>query len=255
MNTERHGDRVMTGAGPFDPLAMAGRPIFLLRPRDKTKGNVMPKRKLQRPKRETLRFAALIRVSTEQQAKRGESLRTQQSQIEQAVESHGGRITRTYAGHEHATPGWERELVEKLLADSEQSRKPFDAVIVADPSRWSRDNVASETGLERLRGEGIRFFVLGTEYALFDEQARMFLAMASVMNQFQASHQKRKSVENCIARTANGIRICSAAWCSVWNAATRCAVKRALKATCITGTHKKTSKGMPVATKAVGASG
>lgn len=94
-----------------------------------------------------LRFAALIRVSTEKQAKRGESLKTQQTQIEQAVESLSGRITRTYSGQEHATPDQERELLEQLLSDAERTDRPFDAVIVADPSRWSRDNAKNEEGL------------------------------------------------------------------------------------------------------------
>ena len=39
---------------------------------------------------ESLKFAALVRVSTERQGKRGESLRTQEKNIRQAVEYHGG---------------------------------------------------------------------------------------------------------------------------------------------------------------------
>ncbi len=37
-----------------------------------------------------LRFAPLVRVSTEQQEKMGESLKTQKAQIEQAVKALGG---------------------------------------------------------------------------------------------------------------------------------------------------------------------
>lgn len=65
--------------------------------------------------------------------------------------------------------------------------------------------MANETGLERLRENGVRFFVLGTEYDLWDEQARLFLAMNAVFNQFSARNQTRKSVENCIELAKRGI--------------------------------------------------
>src|SRR6185295_12588318 len=128
----------------------------------------------------TIRFAALIRVSTEKQAEQGESLRTQESQINGAVKSLGGVITRRYAGQEHATAGWEREQLEKLLADAQKKSKPFDAVIVADQSRWSRENVASEIGLQVLCDNNIRFFVLTQEHDLNNDDARMFLRMSAV---------------------------------------------------------------------------
>ena len=59
-----------------------------------------------------LRFAPLIRVSTEKQEQKGESLRTQKTQIEQAVEYLNGKIPKRcwkYSGQEHATPNQERE--------------------------------------------------------------------------------------------------------------------------------------------------
>jgi DNA invertase Pin-like site-specific DNA recombinase len=77
-----------------------------------------------------LRFAALIRVSSEKQERRGESLQTQSSQIEQAVAALGGKITARYAGQEHATPGWEREQLEMLLRDASKPRKKFVSVRV-----------------------------------------------------------------------------------------------------------------------------
>src|SRR5688572_563583 len=94
-----------------------------------------------------LRFAALCRVSTEKQEKEGESLRTQKTNIEKfVVEDLGGSIVKWYGGQEHATPGYEKEEVGKLIADAHKKR--FDAVIVNDHSRWSRHNTYSERGLE-----------------------------------------------------------------------------------------------------------
>jgi site-specific DNA recombinase len=116
-----------------------------------------------------LRFAPLIRVSTESQATRGESLRTQTTQITQYVKSLNGIIPDNcwkYSGQEHATPEQERAKLSKLLEDSAKGK--FDAVIVCDASRWSRDNRKSKEGLQILRNNGVKFFVGTMEYDLFN---------------------------------------------------------------------------------------
>jgi len=155
-----------------------------------------------------IRFAALIRVSTEKQAAKGESLRTQGTQTDRSVEQIGGTIVARYAGQEHATEGFDRQLLNNLLIDAQKKPRPFDAVIVADPSRWSRDNIASETGLEILRKAGVRFFVLTTEYDLFDPNARLFLGLSSTIGAFHARTQKQKSILNRIERAKRGSPTC-----------------------------------------------
>ena len=150
----------------------------------------------------TIRFAALIRVSTEKQQRQGESLRTQEQQITAAVEALGGTITKRYAGQEHATASYEHKRVEQLLADAARKPRPFDAVIVADPTRWSRDNVKSEQGLEHLRQCGVRFYVLTSESNLFEPRDRFFLALSTNIGSFHAGEQKKKSMQNRIARAA-----------------------------------------------------
>ena len=45
-----------------------------------------------------LKFAALIRVSTEKQEKEGESLRTQKTEIENAMKQLGGIVAEWYGG-------------------------------------------------------------------------------------------------------------------------------------------------------------
>ncbi len=147
-----------------------------------------------------LRFAALIRVSTDKQEKQGESLRTQEKQITQAVETLGGVITKRYAGQEHATSGYEREQLDKLLADATKKRKPFDAVMVFDASRWSRDNARSKAGLQAFRDNDIRFFTLTQEHDLFTPSAILFLGMSAEIGEYQARQQKQKSVMSCIDR-------------------------------------------------------
>jgi site-specific DNA recombinase len=154
-----------------------------------------------------LRFAALIRVSTEKQEKKGESLGTQRSQIEQAVASLGGNITRWYAGQEHATEGYERQLLEQLLSEAAKPKnsRAFDAVMVADPSRWSRDNIKSEIGLDLLRDNKVAYYSLTTLYDLFDPNMRMVLSQFSTIGAWQARVQKQKSLLNRIGLAKRGI--------------------------------------------------
>ncbi|REK05522.1 MAG: hypothetical protein DWQ37_23710 [Planctomycetota bacterium] len=154
-----------------------------------------------------LRFAALIRVSTEKQERQGESLKTQDTQLKHAVDQLGGKITKRYAGQEHATSGWERQQLDALLADAKKQRRPFDAVIVADPSRWSRDNTASEAGLQTFRDHGVRFFVLTTEYDLFDPHALLFIALNTTIGAFHARNQMQKSLKNRIERAKRGLPV------------------------------------------------
>lgn len=153
-----------------------------------------------------LRFAALVRVSTEQQERQGESLRTQRKSNESDVERLGGRIVGLYGGQEHGTPGHERKELDRLLADAAKGK--FDAVMVANADRWSRDNGRSRDGLEIFRSHGIRFFVGATEYDLFNPEHCLFLGMAAVFGEFQARHQSRKSILNRIERARRGLPAC-----------------------------------------------
>jgi site-specific DNA recombinase len=153
-----------------------------------------------------LRFAPLVRVSTESQEKMGESLRTQQSQIEQAVKALNGTLIPDpwrYSGQEHSTPTFERKRFDQLLKDA--GKGIFDAVIVVDPSRWSRDNVKSEQGLRTLKEHGVRFFAGMTQHDLFNPSAILYLGMAATINQYVASTQTLKSVQNRIARSSRGL--------------------------------------------------
>jgi site-specific DNA recombinase len=73
------------------------------------------------------------------------------------------------------------------LADA--SKGIFDAIIVADASRWSRDNRKSKEGLQIFRDNGIRFFVGTSEYDLFNPEHTFFLGMAAEFGEFQARQQ------------------------------------------------------------------
>lgn len=153
-----------------------------------------------------MKFAPLIRVSTESQEKRGESLRTQKEQVIQAVELLKGTIPAScwkYSGQESATTADERRMLDQLLADS--SKGIFDAVIVVDESRWSRNNKKSEIGLDTLLENGIRFFVLTNEFDLSNEDDRFMLNIKVSVHALSARKNARKSMMNRIARAKRGI--------------------------------------------------
>ena len=145
-----------------------------------------------------LRFAPLIRVSTERQQNRGESLGTQTRQIQQYVELLGGEIPencRAYSGQEHATGEWERKKLDALLRDS--AKGFFDAVIVTDPTRWSRDNRKSKEGLEILKNNGIKFFIGSAEYDLYSPDHSFILGISCEFAELQA---KTQTIKSTIAR-------------------------------------------------------
>lgn len=153
-------------------------------------------------KEKALRFAPLIRVSTERQEQQGESLRTQRKYNARDIERLGGVIVQWYGGQEHATPGWEKGEVDRLIADAIKGK--FDAVMVAYADRWSRDNAKSKEGLDVFRKHGIRFFVGSMEMNLFDPQHRFMLGMSAEVGEFIALQQAKKSIESRIERARQG---------------------------------------------------
>lgn len=150
-----------------------------------------------------LRFAALIRVSTEKQEKKGESLRTQTTHVKESVKEIRGKLVGWYGGQEHATPGYEKKEVDRLISDAQKGK--FDAIIISYLDRWSRDNEKSAQGLNVFQKHKIQFYVGSMEYKLSDTQQRMVIEQAAVLGQFFAANQNKKSIENRIHRGRRGI--------------------------------------------------
>jgi DNA invertase Pin-like site-specific DNA recombinase len=155
-----------------------------------------------RPSLPCVRFAPLVRVSTEKQEQQGESLCLQRKNNTRDVERIGGRIVAWYGGQEHATPGWERAEVDRLIADA--ARNLFDAVIVAYPDRWSRDNAKSKEGLEVFRNHDIKFYVGTVAKDLCDPNVRLELGIQAEIGEFFALQQLKKSLESKIERAMQG---------------------------------------------------
>ena len=153
-----------------------------------------------------LRFAPLVRVSTEAQEQKGESLNTQTAQIKSYVEQLQGVIPEhcwRYKGQEHATPAQERQILDQLMADCEKDL--FDAIIVTDIDRFARDNKRVEEAVEIMKRTGIRFFDSTNELDLYNPNDKLRLTMWVAMGQWQADHQAKKSIQNRINRAKRGI--------------------------------------------------
>ncbi len=153
-----------------------------------------------------LRFAPLIRVSTERQEKKGESLATQRKQLEAAIKSLNGTVYKWYAGQEHATPDHERIILDEIMADAQAGR--FDAIMVADISRWSRDNQKSKNHLSILKKKQIQFYWLERHMDLTVPFNNLMIGMGTEINEFFAAEQGYKSLINKIELAKKGYPSC-----------------------------------------------
>jgi DNA invertase Pin-like site-specific DNA recombinase len=149
-----------------------------------------------------LRFAPVVRVSTERQEKKGESLATQRKQLEAAIKSLNGTVYKWYAGQEHATPDHERKILNELMVDAQAGM--FDAVMVADISRWSRDNQKSKKYLRILKAKQIQFYWLGRHMDLNLPFNNLMIGMGTEINEFVAAEQSYKSYINKIELAKKG---------------------------------------------------
>lgn len=156
--------------------------------------------------KQKLIFAPLIRVSTERQKKRGESLLTQRAQLELAIEKLGGKIFKWYSGQEHATPEQERKILGDLISDAKE--KKFNAVIICDLSRWSRDNKRSKEDLETLKKNRIKFYVGSKEIDLYNPEQSFMIGIGVEVNEYFAREQAYKSIINRIERAKKGFPAC-----------------------------------------------
>jgi DNA invertase Pin-like site-specific DNA recombinase len=145
-----------------------------------------------------LRFAVLVRVSTEEQDEEGNSLAVQTDECEADVERLGGVIVARYGGQEHGTEGWDKPEVDRLIADA--GKGLFDAVIVNKTDRWSRDNKKSDEGVEAFLRHGIRFFVRTREYDLGDEDDEFSLGLDVLIGKRWARSMARRSLKSRVRR-------------------------------------------------------
>lgn len=151
-------------------------------------------------------FAPLIRVSTERQKNKGESLHTQRRQLESAINILGGKAYKWYSGQEHATPEQERKILGELMKDAVNKR--FDAIMVCDLTRWSRDNLRNKKDLAILKENRIRFFTGTYEHDLFNNDQYLNICLNAEFSEHNARNNAQKSLLNRIERAKRGNPTC-----------------------------------------------
>ena len=148
------------------------------------------------------RIAALARVSSPQQAERDKtSLLVQRQVITEICEDLGFVIVEWYEGVESATTG-KRPILDRLLADAQTDK--WDAVMVYDATRWSRNVKEAEEVAEHLTKCGKGFYVGKT---LFDpnDPAQIFSKQVLTANaQYEVGQFKKRVLAGKFAKGANG---------------------------------------------------
>ncbi|MBU1002650.1 MAG: recombinase family protein [Proteobacteria bacterium] len=144
----------------------------------------------------TKKFALLARVSTKAQEAKGVSLDVQLEQMKAAVRHLNGTVAKIYRGQESAfTP--EREILNEVLSDAEDS--VFDAIMVADHSRWSRNSEESIKYFRILRNNKKQFYVLTQGYNLYELEDNFLLSLFSIINERQSGVTAFKSLMSKIS--------------------------------------------------------
>ena len=141
-------------------------------------------------------------MSTEGQARKGESLILQHEAIERNAQVLGHKTTVWYEGQEHATPQQERATFERMLREAPSDM--WDAVMVTDASRWSRDNEISKRAVRVLKENGKRLFVGTYEVPLWSANARTMLGLQVEMHEGTAGHLVERSIATKIKRMVEG---------------------------------------------------
>ncbi len=165
-------------------------------------------------KTKKLRFAPLVRVSTEQQDEEIKtSMESQRNNILQVVTNRGGIIPTEcwqYTGQEHSTrayrlsnPDYERTIFKRLLDDCDKDI--FDAIIVDDESRWGRDLMDSLEGFDILKRNNIMYFVGDMGYDLRKPDHESAVRRGSLESDAFVKKMCTNSIRGRIAAAKKGI--------------------------------------------------
>jgi len=149
----------------------------------------------------TLRFALLIRVSSQIQDDDGHSLETQRVTLIQDVHHLGGTVTKIYEGVESAYKE-KRPILDQLIIDI--SLNIFDAIIVYDLSRLSRNTAKALTVYGHLKKHNIKLFIRTQEFDPNSPEHKMMFTVLTAVNEFHSSVNNSKAMAVKKLRAAKG---------------------------------------------------
>jgi DNA invertase Pin-like site-specific DNA recombinase len=149
-----------------------------------------------------LRFAVYCRVSTPEQAERGESLPAQEEELTAAVKSLGGVVVRVFSQPEHAVEGSDRASLLEVFDFLESGGA--DAVMVRDQSRLTRYPLEWEMLVQRLLKSGKQVFE-GTKPISVDTPEGMFMSrIFSATDAFAVQRMKSTAAKSRLSRARRG---------------------------------------------------
>lgn len=148
------------------------------------------------------RFALYARVSTEAQEADGESLEAQIKQMRVWVAALGGLVVKEYRAQESAMTGSERLSLSTLFGDA--SKGIFDAVMVVNLDRLSRDPGRSSAIENNFRLLSLRLFEKTTESVLHTPEGKLTRQMQSVIGEFAVNRMKWAAAASRLERARKG---------------------------------------------------
>ncbi len=151
-----------------------------------------------------MRFAIYARVSSAGQEKDGYSLDDQVIRLTDYVHQLKGIVEKTYIAQESATYGKnkERPTLESMLRDAKNGI--FDAVIVYDLSRLTRNIGDVNTIPDILVESGVRLFEKDKELDLEDSAVLLMFGISTLFNSNAAKTLSKRAIEIRIENAYNG---------------------------------------------------
>ena len=149
-----------------------------------------------------MKFAILARVSTEGQEKDGQSLEVQVKTLRECVERLNGTVVKEYIGQESAMGTKRRDIFTEMLVDC--SLNLFDAVMVWDFSRLSRNQNDTALFVDVFKKNNIRLYTQTQEYNLNNPESELQAGMFSLWNNYNVNLQKKKAMLSKITLARRG---------------------------------------------------
>lgn len=130
-----------------------------------------------------MRAALYIRVSTQEQADEGFSIRAQQTRLIAYCEAQDWEVYEVYIDDGYSAKDTDRPALQRMLADAEERR--FDVVLVFKQDRFSRSVKDTYELIERLNACHVGFRSIQEQFDTTTPMGRAMMGLLSVFAQFE----------------------------------------------------------------------
>ena len=148
-----------------------------------------------------MRVASYLRVSSLRQVKESESLSGQRYQIEQWAIREGHTLVKEFCDEGFSAFKGFRPAYSTMIEEATSGYSDFEAIVVYNLSRFSRDFVRFIQVKEKLDNAGVRLFSVNEPIPNDQKTGRLITAICSAINQNQ-SEQTSETVRDRLTETA-----------------------------------------------------